>query len=71
MKLLANENIPGVAVAALAAGGHDVIWVRTAAPGMADTDVRRGPREKNGLFSPLTRILANLRAMRRYQGRLA
>ena len=39
MRLLANENIPGVAVAALAAGGHDVIWVRTAAPGMADTDV--------------------------------
>jgi hypothetical protein len=39
MKFLANENIPGIAVTALASSGHDVIWVRTAAPGMADADV--------------------------------
>jgi hypothetical protein len=39
MRLLANENIPGVAVAALAAVGNDVAWVRRVAPGMSDADV--------------------------------
>jgi len=38
MRLLANENFPGAAVQALEAARHDVIWVRTAAPGMADPD---------------------------------
>jgi predicted nuclease of predicted toxin-antitoxin system len=39
MRFLANENFPGAAVAALAAAGHDVVWVRTAAPGKSDSDV--------------------------------
>ena len=39
MRLLANENIPSVAVTALVAEGHDVAWVRTAAPGIADSEV--------------------------------
>ena len=39
MRFLANENFPGAAVDMLAAGGHDVVWVRTAAPGTADPDV--------------------------------
>jgi predicted nuclease of predicted toxin-antitoxin system len=39
MRLLANENIPGVAVTALVADGHDIAWVRTTAPGMADAEV--------------------------------
>jgi len=39
MRLLANENIPGSAVAELRASGHDVVWVRTAAPGCSDEDV--------------------------------
>ncbi|HZU89060.1 MAG TPA: DUF5615 family PIN-like protein [Stellaceae bacterium] len=39
MRFLADENFPGAAVAALAAAGHDVVWVRTAAPGAADADV--------------------------------
>jgi hypothetical protein len=39
MRFLANENFPGAAVASLSAAGHDVVWVRTAAPGMADPDV--------------------------------
>src|SRR5579871_3184971 len=33
MQFLANENFPGVAVSALIAAGHDVVWIRTAAPG--------------------------------------
>ena len=39
MRFLANENFPGTAVAALIASGHDVVWVRNAAPGMSDPDV--------------------------------
>jgi len=39
MRFLANENIPGTAVAALIAAGHDVAWVRNMAPGMSDPDV--------------------------------
>lgn len=39
MRLLANENFPGDAVAALVGAVHDVVWVRRDAPGMADPDV--------------------------------
>jgi predicted nuclease of predicted toxin-antitoxin system len=39
MRILANENVPATAVAALTAAGHDVAWVRTGAAGMRDVDV--------------------------------
>jgi len=39
MRFLANENFPGPAVTALRAAGHDVVWIRTAAPGSTDRDV--------------------------------
>jgi hypothetical protein len=39
MRFLANENFPGTAVAALRASEHDVVWIRTDAPGMSDADV--------------------------------
>lgn len=39
MRILANENFPGKAVASLIDRGHDVIWVRTEAPGISDQDV--------------------------------
>ncbi len=39
MRFLANENFPGAAVAALKAAGHDVAWVRSVAPGLADPEV--------------------------------
>jgi Domain of unknown function (DUF5615) len=39
MRFLANENFPGAAVTALEAAGHDIVWVRTEAPGVADRDV--------------------------------
>jgi predicted nuclease of predicted toxin-antitoxin system len=46
MRLLANENFPGDAVEALRAGGHDVAWIRTDAPGIRDADVlARAQRE--------------------------
>jgi predicted nuclease of predicted toxin-antitoxin system len=39
MRFLANENFPGAAVAMLKSAGHDVIWIRTAAPGASDPEV--------------------------------
>jgi predicted nuclease of predicted toxin-antitoxin system len=39
MRFLANENFPGAAVAALKAAGHDVVWIRAAAPGMPDVEI--------------------------------
>ena len=39
MRFLANENFPLDAVAALRQAGHDVIWIRTDAPGSRDQDV--------------------------------
>ena len=46
MRLLADENIPGDAIAALRAAGHDVVWVRTDGPGSTDRDIlARAQRE--------------------------
>jgi predicted nuclease of predicted toxin-antitoxin system len=39
MRFLADENFPGDAVNALRAAGHDVLWIRTDAPGIADHEV--------------------------------
>ncbi len=39
MRILANENFPGDAIAALRQRGHDVAWVRTDAPGSSDWQV--------------------------------
>jgi predicted nuclease of predicted toxin-antitoxin system len=39
VRFLADENVPGDAVAALRAAGHDVAWVRTDAPGSSDQAV--------------------------------
>ena len=39
MRFLANENMPGDAVKAIRAMGHDVAWVRTDAPGSTDEAV--------------------------------
>jgi predicted nuclease of predicted toxin-antitoxin system len=36
MRLIADENFPRPAVAALRQAGHDVIWARTDAPGTGD-----------------------------------
>ena len=52
MRFLANENFPGAAVSALASEGHDVVWVRTAAPGTSDPEVlARAARESRILLT--------------------
>ena len=39
MRLLANGNFPAEAVEVLRSRGHDVVWVRTDAPGSTDRQV--------------------------------
>ena len=39
MRILANENFPGDAIAALRQRGHDVAWIRAEAPGSSDRQV--------------------------------
>lgn len=52
MRLLANENIPLEAVRVLRERGHDVLWIRTETPGIADTEViARATMEKRSRSS--------------------
>ena len=39
MRFLADENFPRAAIVALAAGGHDIVWIRNVARGASDVDV--------------------------------
>ena len=39
MRFLADENMPGPAVAALRGRGHDVLWIKESKPGASDTVV--------------------------------
>lgn len=39
MNFLANENFPLDAVMVLRQAGHDVVWIRTASPGITDEAV--------------------------------
>ena len=39
MRLLANENFPGLAIIALRSHGHDVVWIREDSPGIDDRAV--------------------------------
>ena len=52
MRFLANENMPGDAVAALISAGHDVAWVRRESPGSRDDDIlARAVREDRVLLT--------------------
>jgi len=50
MRFLANENFPGAAVDVLEAAGHDVVWVRTEAPGSADPEVLAWAARENRIL---------------------
>ena len=39
MRLCANENLPEACIIELRRLGHDVLWIREAAPGSTDTSV--------------------------------
>ena len=52
MLLCANENLPEACVVALRQAGHDVLWIREAAPGASDTVVlARAQAEKRLLIT--------------------
>lgn len=50
MRLLANENVPAAAVAALRQAGHDVAWVAEVARGSADEAVVRAARDQGRIL---------------------
>ncbi len=39
MRFLANENFPADAVSALHDANHDIVWIRTDAPGSSDQEI--------------------------------
>ena len=39
MRFLADENVPGSLVEGLSDFGHDVVWVRSARPGISDAEI--------------------------------
>jgi len=47
MPILANENFPEVAIAALRACGHDVVWIGTDGPGRKDRAVLQRAETEN------------------------
>ena len=50
MRLCANENLPEDCILRLRQEGHDVLWIREAAPGSSDTAVLARAREENRLL---------------------
>ena len=39
MRLLADENFPGLVVRTLRSRGHDLVWIREESPGIGDSEV--------------------------------
>ena len=50
MRVCANENISEACVSRLRQSGHDVLWIREAAPGSADPDVLTRARAEDRLL---------------------
>ncbi len=50
MRLCANENLPEDCVVRLRQDGHDVVWIREAAPGVADVAVLTRAHAENRLL---------------------
>src|ERR1017187_8373034 len=50
MRLCANENLAEDCITRLRQQGHDVLWIREAAPGSPDSDVLARARAENRLL---------------------
>jgi predicted nuclease of predicted toxin-antitoxin system len=50
MRLCSNENLPEECVIRLRADGHDVLWIREAAPGSPDAKVLARAHSENRLL---------------------
>ncbi|HZT22727.1 MAG TPA: DUF5615 family PIN-like protein [Verrucomicrobiae bacterium] len=50
MRLCANENLPADCILRLRQDGHDVLWIREAAPGSSDDAVLARARDEKRLL---------------------
>jgi len=50
MRILASENLPGGAIAALPLNGHDVVWIREDLPGSFDIQVLERAQDDNRII---------------------
>lgn len=71
MRFLANENFPGAAIAVIREAGHEVEWVRIAAPGMSDPDVLAWAARDERILLTFDKASANWPEHRHYQGAAA
>jgi len=65
MRVLADENFPRAAIAALEAAGHDVVWVRLTAPGATDPDVLALAARENRILLTFDKDFGELAARSR------
>ncbi len=59
MRLLADENFPYEAVAALRESGHDVLWIRTEAPGSSDSAILARAQAEERILITFERTLGS------------
>lgn len=64
MRILANENFPGDAVAALRGRGHDVAWLRTESPGCSDESALDRAARENRLVVTFDKDFGELAFLR-------
>jgi predicted nuclease of predicted toxin-antitoxin system len=60
VRLLANENFPGEAVAALSRRGHDVAWVLNDSPGITDAAVLARAQADDRVLLPFDKDFGEL-----------
>ncbi len=60
MRILANENFPGISVEELRRRGHDVLWVRTAMSGMIDLEILARAQDEQRLLVTLDKDFGEL-----------
>lgn len=64
MRILADENIPGIAVNELKKRGHNVVWVRTVKPGIEDPAILEWAQAENRLLITLDKDFGELAFIR-------
>ena len=60
MRILADENFPGIAVEELRKRGHNVVWVRTEKPGIGDRVILEWAQTEERLLVTLDKDFGEL-----------
>lgn len=60
MRILADENFPGISVQQLQRHGHDVLWVRTDLPGASDSALLTRAQDEQRLLVTLDKDFGEL-----------